>query len=108
MSEILFLAHRVPYPPTKGDKIRSWQSDGSAHRFERWLYRSERYRGIHGSGSTSRQITRKSGREEQYDRHEPERERICRRDVEEQVLQRARSRNRCRQSEHHAHEHGLL
>jgi sugar transferase (PEP-CTERM/EpsH1 system associated) len=24
MSEILFLAHRVPYPPTKGDKIRSW------------------------------------------------------------------------------------
>jgi sugar transferase (PEP-CTERM/EpsH1 system associated) len=24
MSEILFLAHRIPYPPTKGDKIRSW------------------------------------------------------------------------------------
>jgi hypothetical protein len=24
MSEILFLSHRVPYPPTKGDKIRSW------------------------------------------------------------------------------------
>jgi sugar transferase (PEP-CTERM/EpsH1 system associated) len=24
MSEILFLAHRVPYPPSKGDKIRSW------------------------------------------------------------------------------------
>lgn len=22
--EILFLAHRVPYPPTKGDKIRAW------------------------------------------------------------------------------------
>ncbi|HSK41912.1 MAG TPA: TIGR03087 family PEP-CTERM/XrtA system glycosyltransferase, partial [Arenibaculum sp.] len=24
MSEILFLAHRIPYPPTKGDKVRSW------------------------------------------------------------------------------------
>lgn len=24
MSEILFLAHRIPYPPNKGDKIRSW------------------------------------------------------------------------------------
>jgi sugar transferase (PEP-CTERM/EpsH1 system associated) len=24
MTEILFLSHRVPYPPTKGDKIRSW------------------------------------------------------------------------------------
>ena len=24
MSEILFLAHRIPYPPDKGDKIRSW------------------------------------------------------------------------------------
>jgi polysaccharide biosynthesis protein PslH len=24
MSEILFLAHRVPYPPNRGDKIRSW------------------------------------------------------------------------------------
>jgi len=23
--EILFLAHRIPYPPDKGDKIRSWQ-----------------------------------------------------------------------------------
>ena len=23
--EILFLAHRIPYPPNKGDKIRSWQ-----------------------------------------------------------------------------------
>ncbi|MFM2100841.1 MAG: hypothetical protein RLZZ366_2380, partial [Pseudomonadota bacterium] len=22
--EILFLAHRVPYPPNRGDKIRSW------------------------------------------------------------------------------------
>ncbi len=24
MGEILFLAHRIPYPPNKGDKIRSW------------------------------------------------------------------------------------
>lgn len=24
MARILFLAHRIPYPPTKGDKIRSW------------------------------------------------------------------------------------
>lgn len=24
MDEILFLAHRIPYPPDKGDKIRSW------------------------------------------------------------------------------------
>ncbi|MFT5439667.1 MAG: sugar transferase (PEP-CTERM/EpsH1 system associated) [Alphaproteobacteria bacterium] len=24
MSELLFLAHRMPYPPNKGDKIRSW------------------------------------------------------------------------------------
>jgi sugar transferase (PEP-CTERM/EpsH1 system associated) len=24
MSEILFLAHRIPYPPDRGDKIRSW------------------------------------------------------------------------------------
>lgn len=24
MSDILFLAHRIPYPPNKGDKIRSW------------------------------------------------------------------------------------
>jgi len=24
MSELLFLAHRIPYPPDKGDKIRSW------------------------------------------------------------------------------------
>ena len=22
--EILFLAHRIPYPPDRGDKIRSW------------------------------------------------------------------------------------
>lgn len=24
MSDVLFLAHRIPYPPNKGDKIRSW------------------------------------------------------------------------------------
>jgi len=24
MSELLFLAHRIPYPPDKGDKIRGW------------------------------------------------------------------------------------
>ena len=24
MAEILFLAHRIPYPPDRGDKIRSW------------------------------------------------------------------------------------
>ncbi len=24
MGEIMFLAHRIPYPPDKGDKIRSW------------------------------------------------------------------------------------
>lgn len=24
MNELLFLAHRIPYPPDKGDKIRSW------------------------------------------------------------------------------------
>ena len=24
MAELLFLAHRIPYPPNKGDKIRSW------------------------------------------------------------------------------------
>ncbi|MEX0760144.1 MAG: glycosyltransferase, partial [Tistlia sp.] len=24
MDEILFLSHRIPYPPDKGDKIRSW------------------------------------------------------------------------------------
>src|SRR3546814_9111924 len=24
MSEILFLCHRVPFPPDRGDKIRSW------------------------------------------------------------------------------------
>jgi polysaccharide biosynthesis protein PslH len=25
MSELLFLAHRIPYPPDRGDKIRSWR-----------------------------------------------------------------------------------
>lgn len=24
MAEVLFLAHRIPYPPNRGDKIRSW------------------------------------------------------------------------------------
>src|SRR5262245_27657536 len=24
MAEVLFLCHRIPYPPNKGDKIRSW------------------------------------------------------------------------------------
>ena len=24
MKDLLFLAHRIPYPPNKGDKIRSW------------------------------------------------------------------------------------
>ena len=24
MRDILFLAHRIPYPPDRGDKIRSW------------------------------------------------------------------------------------
>ena len=24
MRELMFLAHRIPYPPNKGDKIRSW------------------------------------------------------------------------------------
>ena len=24
MRELLFLAHRIPYPPDKGDKIRAW------------------------------------------------------------------------------------
>ncbi len=34
MSEILFLAHRIPYPPNKGDKIRSWHLlKGLAERF---------------------------------------------------------------------------
>lgn len=34
MSEILFLAHRIPYPPNKGDKIRSWHLlKGLASRF---------------------------------------------------------------------------
>lgn len=25
MDDLLFLSHRIPYPPNKGDKIRSWQ-----------------------------------------------------------------------------------
>jgi sugar transferase (PEP-CTERM/EpsH1 system associated) len=34
MSELLFLAHRIPYPPNKGDKIRSWHLlQGLAQRF---------------------------------------------------------------------------
>lgn len=28
MGDILFLAHRIPYPPDKGDKIRSWHMLG--------------------------------------------------------------------------------
>ena len=24
MEDLLFLSHRIPYPPNKGDKIRSW------------------------------------------------------------------------------------
>ena len=24
MEDLLYLAHRIPYPPNKGDKIRSW------------------------------------------------------------------------------------
>ena len=35
MGDILFLAHRIPYPPDKGDKIRSWnvlQHLASRHR----------------------------------------------------------------------------
>src|SRR5687767_11117118 len=24
MKDLLFLSHRIPYPPTRGDKIRSW------------------------------------------------------------------------------------
>jgi hypothetical protein len=24
MAEMLFLAHRIPFPPDRGDKIRSW------------------------------------------------------------------------------------
>jgi sugar transferase (PEP-CTERM/EpsH1 system associated) len=34
MTEILFLSHRIPYPPNKGDKIRSWHwLKGLAERF---------------------------------------------------------------------------
>ena len=24
MGELLYIAHRIPYPPDRGDKIRSW------------------------------------------------------------------------------------
>ena len=24
MNDLLFLSHRIPYPPDKGDKIRAW------------------------------------------------------------------------------------
>ena len=35
MSELLFLSHRIPYPPTKGDKIRAWHFlDHLARRFD--------------------------------------------------------------------------
>ncbi len=33
MANILFLAHRIPYPPNKGDKIRSWNF--LSHLFEK-------------------------------------------------------------------------
>lgn len=34
MSEILYLSHRIPYPPNKGDKIRSWHTlQGLAARY---------------------------------------------------------------------------
>lgn len=35
MRDLLFLAHRIPYPPNKGDKIRSWNI---------FKYLAERYR----------------------------------------------------------------
>jgi len=35
MQDLLFLSHRIPYPPTKGDKIRSWNM---------FRHLSERYR----------------------------------------------------------------
>ncbi len=34
MRELLFLAHRIPYPPNKGDKIRSWHF--LAHLAKHW------------------------------------------------------------------------
>ena len=35
MSELLFLSNRIPYPPTKGDKIRAWHFlDHLARRFD--------------------------------------------------------------------------
>jgi sugar transferase (PEP-CTERM/EpsH1 system associated) len=36
--EVLFLAHRIPYPPDKGDKIRSWRIlEALARRFDTHL-----------------------------------------------------------------------
>jgi sugar transferase (PEP-CTERM/EpsH1 system associated) len=35
MAEILFLAHRIPYPPDRGDKIRSWNMLRHLGRFTR-------------------------------------------------------------------------
>ena len=35
MSELLFLAHRIPYPPNRGDKIRSWHLLRHLSRFAR-------------------------------------------------------------------------
>jgi len=26
MRDLLFLSHRIPYPPKKGDKIRAWHT----------------------------------------------------------------------------------
>lgn len=40
MARILFLAHRIPYPPNKGDKIRSW------HFLEHLLARHEVHAGF--------------------------------------------------------------
>ena len=34
MEDLLYLAHRIPYPPNKGDKIRSWHI--LKHLAERW------------------------------------------------------------------------
>jgi hypothetical protein len=35
MAEILFLAHRIPFPPNRGDKIRSWHILREIARFAR-------------------------------------------------------------------------
>ena len=35
MRDLLFLAHRIPYPPDKGDKIRSWNILSFLARFYR-------------------------------------------------------------------------